>query len=49
MNDIDTYKPHNNVQELVPFTIAGFNMKDRYLGFRLNFFDYVVLKPLVAM
>lgn len=24
-------------------------MKDRFMGFRLNFFDFVVIKPLVAM
>ena len=49
MNDVDTYKPHNNVQDLVTFTIKGFNMRDRFMGFRLNFFDYVVIQPLVAM
>jgi hypothetical protein len=49
VDELEDHKPHHNVQELVPFDIAGFALKDKFLGFHTRFFDHAVLTPLYEM
>jgi len=49
VDELEDHKPYHNVQELVPFDIAGYALKDKFIGFHTSFFNYVVLEPLYEM